>query len=419
MIRHNLYKDYKRGLSGELGQQFDQLENLILRETFWEEMAEFTSILLPAVVALRLMDQSTVRCKDVVRIWESLGDRLGIVLHDSKLSLERRKLVFSSFVKAWGSAHRPIFDAAWVLDPENLPEITKWTRGLSAPAEDKAKWGKRRDNTLSILRLMVRRSALLTQRRSWLSAKETRSTKRARSSELEDLSAEDLADGVLEDAAFVVDNVRLDADYDVAMTEVTDEFMDYYLGRGRFGPDAPYQMRTDQDWPVVDGRLMVFAIRALNMACTVSDIERLHKVYSLVHTPERSCLKDDRVDRLSMGRVVDKLDQCPKKPLFNTKAFEAFTTLSASQEEDLVSWFRLVDAAITGTAATIVGGNIAICPQPLEDAEEAGVVSVEPDALPDVGVEAVVEPNDSTGGPQLPTNLARLGRHLGMYGQHM
>ena len=79
--------------------EFDDAEAIILNKCFWDDVRNFTTMLIPVVNALRLMDQSKVRAKDVLKIWEALGDWLALALNESDLEDGRKKQVFQLFVQ--------------------------------------------------------------------------------------------------------------------------------------------------------------------------------------------------------------------------------------------------------------------------------------------------------------------------------
>ena len=145
-------------------------------------------------------------------------------------------------------------------------------------------------------------------RQAWSTAQEAQVAARKRlkvsSSDMQGTEACDGEEFILNEDQF---NQRVLAEY----TKAKRELLDYCLGRGAFGPDC--LLETEDDWIGTDGSLRFSAIKILNMACTISDIERLHKVYSLIHTPTRSSLTDDRVDRLSMAHVISQLNLASAK----------------------------------------------------------------------------------------------------------
>ena len=123
LIQQPAYTQYKSTQTLTVRKEFNEMEAIILNQDFWDDVRAFTSILIPVVKTLRLMDQSTVRAKDVLVMWEALGDRLALALSESSLDIERQKHIFRLFTWQWKAAHRPVFDAAWILDPCNRAKV--------------------------------------------------------------------------------------------------------------------------------------------------------------------------------------------------------------------------------------------------------------------------------------------------------
>jgi len=115
---------------------------------FWKQMSFMVECLQPASQALRLMDQSRIRAKDVNNIWNGLEKRLTLTLADDRFKDTDQGLkvkVLQQFVEERERAQYPVFDAAWALDPCNHAELLRL--GQSSEAVDLQKWRIIQDNT--------------------------------------------------------------------------------------------------------------------------------------------------------------------------------------------------------------------------------------------------------------------------------
>ena len=406
LVGHESYTTYRDGLSNSEKLQFEKMEELIRDTSFWEEMRDFCAVTVPATVALRLMDMSITRAKHVNAIWTALGQHLVTAFSNCKNIDNQRKLeVYRAFEKARNSAHRPVFDAAWVLDPANLERIRQLATSTIHDS-DIQEWARLRNNTIDVLSLTARRK-VLTERR----AAKAHQTKVAR------LDPEANACDDVDDAEFRSESERL-------VKEVREEFGNYYANRK---PYTNWTLRTENDWVDIDGKLKFFAVRILNMACTISDVERLHKCYAHVHTASRNRLKLDRADRLTNARFICRLKRTTKiaKEDINISLIESFTTLSISDDEALYQWGEMLEEAITRTSQSIAA--------PSEDdisVQYSAQGTSEPEAseqpmatnVDTTSIEVTESDNEEEPigtGPALPLGLREAGLTLGMYGHHM
>ena len=87
--------------------------------------------------------------------------------------------------------------------------------------------------------------------------------------------------------------------------------------------------------------------------CTISDVERLHKAYSRIHTSSRNRLSDDRVDRLTMGRVARRLNAIPSRRRFDIDATPLKKKVDAEYERDLEAWGQRTIAHLAPTDALL------------------------------------------------------------------
>jgi hypothetical protein len=84
---------------------------------------------------------------------------------------------------------------------------------------------------------------------------------------------------------------------------------------------------------------------------SASNVERLHKVYSVIHCASRNRLQNARVERLSHATLIARAASKPK-PTFPQSSLDKFATMSEDELKDLVEWADLVSTATKVTANT-------------------------------------------------------------------
>lgn len=447
MIPTSEYEDYRQSQSVAVRAEFSRLEALIERKSFWDDLRHFTDLMAPATVALRLMDESSARCKDVNSIWTSLGSHLAVELEKacnsphSPLDKGRAKEVFLAFEKCRVSAHRPIFDAAFALDPTNLDKIRSWMTGHSGDDEN-SDWPRIKKNTLDVLRLVASRKTCLDMRAALRSASESATQPTGTSNKRPRQERSDVHSMV------EINQEELAANVKSTYLELQTEFYDYCIGRGAYVNSADELAAHGEDlWLITDGKLKFYAIRILNMACTISDVERMHKVYAGIHTSARNSLTDERADRLSMARICSRLQSKSTADniikYYDSRVLSQFKSLSREDEELLVNWGARRSGALLAVQRTInepCAGGFSFGMVSSEDAEallgaedaEArlgaeevngnnGAMDIREEPIEQIQ-EAIEDPLEDVSrntGPRLPAALRSFGAGLGLYGQHL
>jgi hypothetical protein len=322
---------------------FAPVERISRDTEFWNGLEFFYNLLIPALMALRLMDSSSVRAKDIIPIWENLEGKMIVALMDPRFAsfdTEVKIAVLKQYVDTRTDAHRPVFDAAWVLDPSNRQRVQELASGRCSAGERRT-WASRRENTLNVLRVMAKRKMLIEQKKAFRAASSsTQSAKRVR---------------VGDEAAieFELDEERHAAASQQEFEEIRNEFFAYISGTGCFSSSglSSFSSIEESYWCANGSSLNFYAIRILNMAATISDVERLHKVYAGIHTPSRNRLSDCRVDRLALARIASRVFSLDKKPFITQ--LKSFTAFSEAEEQLLVDWSQLQSNAISQLARTI------------------------------------------------------------------
>jgi hypothetical protein len=204
-----------------------------------------------------------------------------------------------------------------------------------------------------------------------------------------------------------VSGAEFEVEFEKLWTLVQKEFRDYYAGEGIY---AEEKLGSEDEWVTTDGALRFFAVRILNMACTISDVERLHKVYSGVHTPARNRLSNGRVDELSMARLVLRIretERMTKHRRIEDDDIRYFATLTLDKAmAALHAWGVVLSDALVAVARAInqpsdtfemrSSGVSQILLSPQQQAPDSGELEVEDDDVI-VGDNEVVEDYEDDG----------------------
>jgi hypothetical protein len=394
------YDSYKDGLDARGRLECERMEVIVENKMFWAAIKTFCTVSTPAVEALRLLDRSACRTKDVNQIWAAVGNRLGTLLNDPALvcTPAKRLDVFQLYLKHRAKHHRPAFDAAEVLNPANLPQIRRFSTQL-ASLDERTEWTRMRKNTLKVLEITVRRKVLVDLR-----VKKQDARKRQRIAEA---APDDVRPAEDPRTPPPVSGAEFEVEFEKLWTLVQKEFRDYYAGEGIY---AEVKLGSEDEWVTTDGALRFFAVRILNMACTISDVERLHKVYSGVHTPARNRLSNGRVDELSMARLVLRIretERMTKHRRIEDDDIRYFATLTLDKAmAALHAWGVVLSDALVAVARAInqpsdtfemrSSGVSQILLSPQQQAPDSGELEVEDDDVI-VGDNEVVEDYEDDG----------------------
>lgn len=240
-------------------QRFDTIVKS--EKDFWEPISFACAVTKPVTAALRLMDTSVVRAQHGYDIWAAIGSRIASVLVDDKwkaVPVETKQKIYRLYCEEWAADHYPVLGAGYLLHPKNMRDVRKMAvdKSLDLPSDDF-------DEML-------------------------RDTKRC-----------------IDD---VVTRMFEGEDSAVAETKCTSakNLLDAYINGGgdfatrQFDPKGT----ADEFWSGSFTLLGRVARIILNIAIAVSDIERLHKVYSNVHTPSRNRLRNELADKLALANLA-------------------------------------------------------------------------------------------------------------------
>jgi hypothetical protein len=191
-----------------------------------------------------------------------------------------------------------VTDAAFVLHPVHLAEVRRLA--LSRADEDKTMWQTLDGNTRDVISLAVHRMLMVEKRSTTVTA-------------------------------------SLKAEIQNELDAMNVEYGFYINGFEPFVGLPASDIDPERYWVSKGVRFVRVAMLILNVAVTISDVERLHKSYSRIHTTSRASLQQTRVDNLVLSQVAAKNELNPA-PKFD--ANKAFSRLTPQQEEDLMAWSK-------------------------------------------------------------------------------
>ena len=249
-----------------------EFERVVCDVAFWDAADFVLAIADPVVRALRLTDQEIVTPNAVARLWDSLGTRLLAVLKspdNDDVDANIKKGVLEAYLNRADEASCDLLDAAWVLDPSNLCEVLRLAQ--SDNNDDLAAWALLVKAVRKVMQLLVRR------------------TKR--------------------DEA---ESARL-----AAIATIDTEFDQYVTHSGIFKDVAVPTSNVDNVsawWGAMHGSILAkYARRLLNVSVTISNDERLHKIFAAVQPPERTRLTHDRTNALVQAAYWLRAKRLPAK----------------------------------------------------------------------------------------------------------
>jgi hypothetical protein len=343
------YKDYAKGLPPAGKADEKEVTSLLADATFWEELDFALAVTLPITVALRLMDKTNIRARHAHKVWANLGAHLATVLLDaawSAVEKTKKRKIFALYAQQWDDAHYPVMGAAYFLDPANLAEIREMSK-KKEDGDDFEDYDDLISDTQHCIELVIRRK--------WAGLNE------------EEIEAK-------------VVKAKQGLDHYIAGS---DEF------KGRKYDEAE---SVEGWWTGTRCLLAGIAKIILFIAVTISDVERLHKVYSIVHTPARNRLRDDRVDRFALSNLAMREKRKSSKPEVTGRFDDwfAFTNLSEEVLDDLLRWTQTMMAADRQTRASlnVSGGSEA-------GGQASGVPSVDVDNNESLEAENVTSEADA------------------------
>ena len=255
------------------------------------------------------MDSSGVRAKDAPLIWEKLEENLILSINSVNFEAIEAKTkikLLKVFDEDRAKAAWPVTDAAFVLNPKILREIRRLVN--SRDEDDKAMWETLNANTKEVISLGVHRMFMAEHKSTELS-----------------------------------DSLKIEIEEELA--NLFGEYGCYTKGFGEYAYFPPTDTYPDLYWISKDGSLHRVAMMILNVGVTISDVERLHKSYSRIHSTSRARLHQKRMDGLVLGQFALRN---VAKPILKFNANDAFKPLTPEQKDDLVVWSKELRRKLIG-----------------------------------------------------------------------
>jgi hypothetical protein len=299
---------------------------------FWDTLRIYKDVAQPILAALRICDQYCITPSALSDVWEALGSHLVKILKQNadKLAVDVRRALLDAFCQRLGEACVDVMDAAWVLDPRNLSELRRMSR--SKTTDDEETFTSFKNAVHSVLRRVTARV---------------------------------YAGRSPEERSEILQNARL-------------QFARFCNGFEEFKDATPLDASAGIDkilgwWSIHDGRLAKLAPYVLCFTCTISNVERLHKLYAMVQNESRTRLTAARCDRLVLAAWHLRCERLPPKesdvgvPRFLADADDdALGKYIEQLEEELLAAKAEKDAA-----AADVTGTDTVADMPEESSEDA------------------------------------------------
>jgi hypothetical protein len=312
------FKAYVRGNPG-IATVAASVKSIVDSDVFFERANAIAQMLLPVTLAIKETDKHHFPISAILMLYLTLAKRVALVAAEVA---ERRifdPLTCAAVVEAVESSIEsylcPVHYAAWALSIRNRDKY----RALAHSNVD----GERELHTK--ITTALRDVSAMVARRHFRDAE----------------NIDDIVARVrYEVATYQLQSPNLDA--------IPREDLD------RFVPEALWETYGGS------GLLKTIAIIILTMGCSASNIERLHKLYSLIHTPTRNSLTDATVDKLTLASYVRRAQEFVPESVSTRnegrlleELLQKLENFSVEDEEALRAWGETVIAAKRQTRASI------------------------------------------------------------------
>ena len=341
-------KEFKTWLNAQKPEKKDKaktLNKLIRNTAFWEKGEFLMRVADPAVWGLRILDQFHVSAGFAASVWDSLGARLLQLMSESKTSSSEpdsddasssdssslgefcapahmKTAILRAYLTRAEEASCDVLDAAWVCAPRNWDEVTRLAS--SARPADKDSWRAIRASCHAVFGKLANRC---------VKDKDEGKQKRL----------------VLE-----------------TITALTRELDEYSARSGTFA-SLEYNGEDSQAWWTgTTSTLGSYAVKIIQgVVVTISNTERLHKVFSLVHTDKRNRLAHERATQFSQAAFWLRSMRLPAKA--SDASVGDFTVEEGLPAEAYENFMEALTAEAATVAAVRAGADV----QETEEALEA------------------------------------------------
>ena len=310
------------------------VKDIVEDKDFWRAVEFCVDGLTPIVITLRIIDSSCKLAGYIHFLWSLIRATMETVfgrIEFTWVPVTTTQGILSIVEDDYLKECSHVFDAAYVLNPHFYDSI--FELATSRDDADRLEWDDLRRSTLMILELAVKR----------------------------DLHVRGKPEIFLS-----------------TFSTVQIEFQQFYFRRGPFERARPVRDGEDPEmwWDAVtsvqhesnsdskesdpkqnEGRqLAAAAIAILNVGHAVSNVERNHKVTSLIHTDTRNRLRHEMVNILTRGNLAYRNARVSKRARFEfwrSKVHSQLISVSEKEEADLARYAEMVNAAVQTTTATL------------------------------------------------------------------
>ncbi len=294
-------------------QECRDVKQIVESPLFWKDVAFCIDAFTPLVVTLKIFDQSSALAGYVRHLWSLLSESVAINFGKhiaNHIPLQVKEEILTTLEDSFLSECSHVFDAAYVLNPHFATEV----RLLAASRDiiDQAEWSDLHESATSILKLVIARDL---QERGEI------------------------------------------ANLNTVVREVHQELLDYSLQLGKFSNSLDFDQASPAEtiWMQYEqsSRLRIYAIIILNIAHSVANVERNHKITSLIHTSKRATLGHVMVDQLTRGNLAYRAQSLGNAKPFTPANYEKLTKLTDSEEAALEVWTMQQQDAVKQTSNTM------------------------------------------------------------------
>ncbi len=313
-----LFSAYVSGLPDHSKRsQMTDVKEIIEDIQFWKSVAFVVDVLTPLLVVLKIFDRSSALAGYIHWLWslldESVSVQCGKEGHEW-VDVEVKQTIRQSIANDYLGECSDVFDVAYILNPHFYDEI--FVRASSITTD--GSWDDLKSTGYSILDIFLKRDHLT--------------------------------------------KCRTLRDITIETHELRTSFQNYYLRRDKFqnAKSCPKNEDPILWWDMTcssSSLLKRYAIRILHIAHSVSDVERNHKVTSLIHTSTRNRLKLEKVDMLTKANLAWRNELAVRAPRSRfgllPEEMTKLVRLSDDEEGALQRFTHQTQVALEGTLTSL------------------------------------------------------------------
>jgi hypothetical protein len=357
-VEDPIFNEYIADQEAPKQRKCEHVRTVVDDKVFWLNVNFCIESLTAVVIVMRHFDRSTSMTGYVRYLWSLLSESVAVSFGKSvseHVDVITKQEILNTVEDTFLGECSHVFDAAYVLNPHFLTDVRRLAR--SRNEMDIGEWSDLKESTVSVLTTLISRDLIV------------------RGQEQQQLSV---------------------------ISKVTSELMEYYLQSGSFASVHTVDAAVDVEllWESIgeNTTLKSYAIMILNIAHSVSNVERNHKVTSLIHSSRRASLGCAMVDTLTRGNLSIRNSDVAAPAKFSLQDVTLLTALSHDDLLSLEQWAEMQQLALLKTKQTIEidgsgealhgasGETLTSFSEPTGDAdwvqedhfEEEEIISVEP-----------------------------------------